>query len=94
MTSNKKIQEVELEIVNTKNQVEAIIINVIERGEKLENLEEKALVLTESASMFSKQSKLIRRKMWCLKFRNNLIIGTSVLCFIIFIMALLYYELK
>jgi len=94
MNSNNNIQEIELEIVKTKNQVEVVILNVIERGEKLENLEEKALVLVSSASMFNKTAKKVERKMCCEKWKNILLIGILVLCILIFIIALLYSGFK
>ena len=75
MNTNDKIQEVQLEIVEAKQQVEMVIINVLERGDKLEELEEKAIVLADTASMFKKQAKQIEKKMRCQKYKNILLIA-------------------
>ena len=82
MSSNDKIQEVQLEITEAKQQVEMVIINVIERGEKLEDLEEKSNQLVSSAGMFKKQAKKVKRKMWW----QNL--KMKIFLFIIFLIIL------
>lgn len=94
MNTNDKIKDIELEIISSKVQVESVIVNVLERGDKLEDLEDKAIVLADSADMFRKQAKQIKKRMCCEKYKNYLLIGIPILCIIVFIIALLYYEFK
>jgi len=94
MNTNQKIEEVELEIMECKDQVSAVIINVLERGDKLEELEEKSNQLVNSASLFSKQAKKIERKMCCQEYKGILLLVFMILCILGFISLLLYYEFK
>ena len=94
MNTNDKIQEVEMEIVKCKDQVEAVIINVLERGEKLEDLEEKAIVMADMANLFSKKAYKVKKKMCCKEYKGYLLLLFMVLCILTFIGFLLYYELK
>ena len=94
MNSNKKIPEIELEIVNTKNQVGAVIINLSNRGDRLEELQEQSTKLIEVGNIFNKTAKKVKYRFCCQKWQNGLIIGIPILCIIILIIVLLYYEMK
>ena len=89
MNTNDKIQEVQLEIVEAKQQVEMVIINVIERGDKLEDLEEKSNQLVSSAGMFKKQAKKVERKMWWQNFKMKLFLFVIFLIIVGVIASLL-----
>ncbi len=82
MNTNDKIQDVEMEISKCKKQVEAVIINVIERGDKLEDILEKAENMREDASLFKKATKKVKRSMWWKKTKPLVIIGIVVLVII------------
>ena len=94
MNTNDKIQEVEMEIVEAKNQVEAVIINVLERGDRLEDIEEKAEEMADMANMFKKRAVEVRKKMWWQDKKGMAILVFMVLLILTFIGFLLYYELK
>ena len=94
MNTNNKIQEVQLEITEAKQQVEMVIINVLERGDQLEDIEAKSMVLADTADMFKKQSKQLKKKMWWQNLKNILLIAFPVLCILVFIVVLLYFEFR
>jgi hypothetical protein len=91
MNTNDKIQEVEIEIVEAKQQVEAVIINILERGEKLEDLGEKAIILVDTSNLFSKKAYKVKKKMCCKKYKAKLILLFMVLLGLTFIAFILYY---
>jgi len=93
MNSHNKLEEVELEIVESKNQVESVIINVLERGDKLEELQMKSDKLVDSANLFTKRAKKVERKMCCQKWTTNAIgfgIAVSVIIFIIILILIFF----
>ena len=47
---------------------------IMDRGEKIDNLEGKSQGLVENASMFQKKAKRVRRKYWCANVRNTAIL--------------------
>ena len=94
MNTQDKIKDVEMEIIECKNQVEAVIINVLARGDKLEDLEEKSIVLADTANLFSKKAYKVKRKMCCEEYKGKLLLLFMVLCILAFIGALIYYELE
>jgi len=93
MNTQDKIQEVEMEIIKSKEQVEAVIINVLKRGDKLEDLEEKSIILADTANLFSKKAYKVKKKMCCGEYKGKLLLF-MVLCFLTFIGFILYYKLK
>lgn len=76
--TEQKIKDVELEIVESKKQVESVIVNVLERGDKLEDLENKAEDLKEAGALFAKESKKVKRKMWWQKSKVHFCIAVVV----------------
>jgi len=90
--TNDKVEDVQLEIEESKNQVHAIIIDVIERGEKISNLEEKSNELVDTADLFNKKAKKIKRRMCCQEHKMKLLIFFIILCIIALIGTLIYYK--
>ena len=88
MNTNQKIEEVELEIIESKNQVQSVIINVLERGDKLEQLQDKSDKLMEAGNLFNKQAKKVERKMCCQKLRTNMML-IGIIVAIIVILAII-----
>lgn len=68
-----KIRAVQDEIDRTKGVIQDNIELVLERGEKIDNLEDKSQGLVDNASMFQKRAKRVRRKYWCMNLRNTAI---------------------
>merc|ERR1719362_930937 len=66
MTSNDKIQEVQDEIDKTKDTVQQGIALAIDRGDKLDELDDKAQNLQNEAAIFNKRAKDTRRH-FCLQ---------------------------
>ena len=89
MNTNDKIKDVQLEIIQYKQQVESVIINVIERGEKLSELEDKSNNLVLSAGMFSKKAKEVKRKMWWQHFKMKILMLVIFLIIVGVIITLL-----
>ena len=83
--TDQKIQDVQLEIVEAKKGVEAVIVNVIERGEKLEELENKAENLKDAGSLFAKKSQKVKRKMWWQKSKPLLCMAAVVVVVIVIV---------
>ena len=92
MNTNDKIQEVEMEIIQCKDQVEAVIINVLERGDRLEELEEKSIEMADMANLFSKKAYKVKKKMCCEEYKGKLLLLFMVLIFLTFIGFVLYYN--
>jgi len=82
MNTQKKIQEVELEIVNSQKQVELVMGNVLKRGDKLEDLQYKSENMRQEASMFEKRTKQLKRSMWWKKAKVLVIIGLVIVVII------------
>lgn len=73
-TNDNKISNVQAEIDKTKGVIQDNIELIIERGEKIDNLEDKSQNLVDNASMFQKKAKRVRRKYWCMNLRNTAIL--------------------
>jgi len=82
MNTNQKIQDVELEIVSSKHQVEAVISSTIGRGDRLEDILDKAENMREEASLFEKTSRKVKQSMWWKRAKPLVIIGIVVLVII------------
>ena len=67
-----KIQEVELAIQESQTAVRDGINLVIQRGDQLEDLQDKSNNLVDSAHQFRKSARKVRRKMYCQKLKTNL----------------------
>ena len=78
MNTNQKIQDVELEIISSRNNVEAVISSTIGRGDRLEDILEAAENMREESSMFEKATKKVKRSMWWKKAKPLVIIGIIV----------------
>lgn len=89
---NGKIEDVQLEIEESKKQVETVIVNTLERGDQLSDLENKTKDLIHAADMFRKRSKKVKRKFCCKEYKGKILILFMILCIIIFICVLIYYE--
>ena len=82
MNTNQKIKEVEIVIESNKDQVSAVIISTIGRGDRLEDIQEKTEIMKEEASLFEKTARKVKRSMWWKKAKPLVIIGIVVLVII------------
>jgi t-SNARE complex subunit (syntaxin) len=79
-----KLQEVELAIQQCQSTVHDNINLVIQRGDNLEDLQDKSFNLQYSAKQFRKSARQVRRKMYCQKLKANLFM-IFVILFILWI---------
>ena len=79
INNNNKIEQVEMEIENGKKTATEIIINVIERGDILYDLEEKTQKMIDEASLFNKKSKNIKKEYFLKKYKYKMIIYIIIL---------------
>ncbi len=85
MSSNDKINEVQAEIDKTKDTVQKGIEIAIERGDKLDDLDDKAQMLSNEASMFNKRAKKTRRHFCLQKWKMIALIAFIIIILIIII---------
>ena len=83
--SNSKIEQIQVEIDNTKQLVMTGIEHAMDRGDKLEMLENKAEHLKDNSSMFNRQSRRLKNKMLMKRIKATALIVFIVLL-IIFIL--------
>ena len=74
-----KIKQIELEIIEQKNQVDNIITETIERGDKLEELEQQSEQLKESGNLFKKHANKLKWNRWWKKSKLHLCIGIVII---------------
>lgn len=85
---SNKFQEIELSIQEAKQETQKVIENVIDRGDRLEDLDQRADNLKEQAIIYSRQSKMVRRETW-----KDLMCTRTCMIIIIFIIFLLFFSI-
>ncbi|GAB2224558.1 hypothetical protein Droror1_Dr00005320 [Drosera rotundifolia] len=76
----------ELDGIGNRGYLEGNLVvlgQVLDRGEKIELLVDKTENLQFQADSFQRQGRLLRRKMWFQNFQLKLIVGGSVVAFIL-----------
>lgn len=81
----EKFEEIELSIHEAKKETEKVIENVINRGDKIEDLNKKSEKLENEASLFSKNAKFLRSQI-C----RDLIKQRGFLIFILFLIFIMF----
>uniref|UniRef100_A0A8C5SGX6 Vesicle associated membrane protein 4 n=1 Tax=Laticauda laticaudata TaxID=8630 RepID=A0A8C5SGX6_LATLA len=61
---NDKIRQVQNQVDEVIDVMQENITKVIERGERLDDLQDKSESLSDNATAFSNRSKQLRRQMW------------------------------
>lgn len=82
------IKDIELEIMASTNTAEKTILNLLNREEKLSDLQNKSNELKDESKMFYKKSKKVKKKMWKNKCYGKMIILFMILLFIYFILTM------
>mmetsp|Transcript_70081 Transcript_70081/g.111463 ORF Transcript_70081/g.111463 Transcript_70081/m.111463 type:complete len:101 (+) Transcript_70081:95-397(+) len=85
---NDKIAEVQAEIDKTKDTVQKGIELAIDRGDKLDDLDDKAQNLSNEASIFNKRAKATRRH-FCLQHWKMIALITFIVLILILIIVLI-----
>jgi len=83
-----KVEDIEMEINRSKIQGINTLNLVIERGDKLEDLEDKSFHLQQTSNTFYKTSKQVHQRMWCKKVKVLLIILLMFCFFLWFVLSL------
>ncbi|GAB6026110.1 Vesicle-associated membrane protein 4 [Chamberlinius hualienensis] len=81
-----KITETQSQIRQVQGIMKENIVKIMERGDKLEDLEDRSYTLTTSADQFSSSAKRLRRTMWWNDTKMKLI-----LALVIFVILLLIF---
>jgi len=89
-----KITEVKLQISKVKEVMVKNIDMVIDRGEKIEVLEQKSADLSDNANKFKKQSRSLKRAMWLKKLKTYACIGLFFAVIITILALVIYYSTK
>jgi len=76
--SDRRAQEVRAQVDAVRSVMAANVAAVLDRGERLETLEEKTDVLGGQAAAFQRQGASLRRKMWWGNARAKLFAGLAV----------------
>jgi len=87
----KKVQSQVDEVVGIMHQN---IEKVINRGDKLEELDDKTDLLQEHAHKFKSGAVRVRKQMWWNNFKIKIIIAAVVISLIIIIAVIIYMSVK
>ena len=79
--TERKIKNVKQDIAEAKEVVEKTIHSMVERGEKLSEVSERAETLAERSTEFKRNTEAVRKKTWCENQKMKIIIG--VILFVI-----------
>lgn len=88
MKSNSKIEEIKLEIIDNKKLAQNAVLNLLDREEKLSDLQDKTDILKNNSKLFYKKTKKVKNNMFKNKVCAYLIIFFMFLIFFYFILAL------
>ncbi|KAK2883598.1 hypothetical protein Q8A67_017235 [Cirrhinus molitorella] len=91
---NDKIRQVQSQVDEVIDVMQENISKVIERGERLDELQDKSESLSDNASAFSSRAKQLHRRMWWRDMKMKMIIALVVviLLLIIIIPVILRYR--
>lgn len=92
--ADDKLEEIKLDIEETKHIMTQNIDKVIKRGEDLKELEKQSEDLKIEADAFKIKTKKMSCQMWLEKFRSNILIASGVLLAIIIIILIIYFSGK
>lgn len=91
LPGNHKIKDLQNDVDEITNVMKTNINKVLERGDRVDILNERSDLLSSRANEFRINSRAIRRKFWWQNFRIQLFIGTAVSIVLILI---IYYASK
>ena len=76
--TERKIKNVKQDIAEAKEVVEKTIHSMVERGEKLSEVSERAETLAERSTEFKRNTEAVRKKTWCENQKMKIIIGVII----------------
>uniref|UniRef100_A0A3B3BXX1 Vesicle associated membrane protein 4 n=2 Tax=Oryzias melastigma TaxID=30732 RepID=A0A3B3BXX1_ORYME len=83
--NNNKIKHVQLQVDEVIGVMQENISKVIERGERLDDLQDKSESLSDNASAFSSRAKQLHRRMWWRDMKMKIIIALVVIALLLII---------
>ncbi|KAI1283796.1 Synaptobrevin [Halotydeus destructor] len=85
--SDKKIQELKNHVNEVTNVMTENINKILDRGTRLEHLEDRSDMLSSRADEFRVHSRRVARKMWWQNMRVNIIIGLVAAAVVVIIIV-------
>ncbi|AYV80658.1 MAG: vesicle-associated membrane protein 7B [Harvfovirus sp.] len=90
--SEAKLKSVQLKIDDVKVAVQENVALTLKRGEHIDDVEGKSIILEEESRKFKKQSEELARKMWWRNFRLKAMITGLILAVLIIIILIAIYS--
>ncbi|KAJ7332753.1 hypothetical protein JRQ81_014933 [Phrynocephalus forsythii] len=84
---NEKIRHVQYQVDEVIDVMQENITKVIERGERLDDLQDKSESLSDNATVFSNRSKQLRRQMWWRGCKIKIIVALVVVVVLLVIIV-------
>uniref|UniRef100_A0A672JI33 Vesicle-associated membrane protein 4 n=1 Tax=Salarias fasciatus TaxID=181472 RepID=A0A672JI33_SALFA len=84
---NDKIKQVQSQVDEVIDVMQENISKVIERGERLDDLQDKSESLSDNASAFSSRAKQLHRRMWWRDMKMKMIIALIVVALLLIIIS-------
>jgi len=91
---HEKVERVQSQVDEVVGIMHSNIGKVLERGEKIEELDLKTVELQSQAKIFKKGAKRVRKQMWCRNLKLNMIIGGICFLILIAIALSLYFTFR
>lgn len=85
LPGGSKIKELQNDVNQITSVMQSSINKVLERGDRLDTLNERSELLTSRANEFRINSRNIRRKLWWQNLRFQIILGLVVVAIIVII---------
>uniref|UniRef100_A0A8C5PIS2 Vesicle associated membrane protein 4 n=1 Tax=Leptobrachium leishanense TaxID=445787 RepID=A0A8C5PIS2_9ANUR len=82
---NDKIRQVQNQVDEVIDVMQENITKVIERGERLDELQDKSESLSDNATAFGSRSRQLRRQMWWREFKMKAIVALVILLILLVI---------
>jgi DNA repair ATPase RecN len=90
--SDQKVKDLQGQVNDVMNVMKENVNKIIDRGENLDRVEERALNLENSANHFRSSSKQVYKKYWWKNAKCNMIIGAVVLTVVVIVSVSIYYS--
>uniref|UniRef100_A0A3Q3SHV5 Vesicle-associated membrane protein 4 n=1 Tax=Mastacembelus armatus TaxID=205130 RepID=A0A3Q3SHV5_9TELE len=84
---NDKLKQVQSQVDEVIDVMQENISKVIERGERLDDLQDKSESLSDNASAFSSRAKQLHRRMWWRDMKMKMIIALVVVALLLIIIS-------
>lgn len=84
--ASKKLQQTQAQVDEVVGIMKTNVEKVLERDQKLSELDERADALQQGASQFERNTNILRRRMWCKNVKFMIILGlvAAVLFYVLF----------